>query len=136
MSSTLRQSDGGSAFTSFYSIIPHGLGAFRRTSILELRGRSYPKRCPFGGISAPFARIPVYVQSGYAFIHDTEDRPWRHSKPASDWFYCESILHASSRGLIYRTFLILYTAETNSLISFAIHLLSKGRSFLAHLFVR
>jgi len=37
MSSTPRQSDGGSAFTSFYSIIPHGLVAFCRTSILELR---------------------------------------------------------------------------------------------------
>jgi hypothetical protein len=75
-----------------------------REPITELRGRSCPERCPSGGISAPLARIPVYVQSGYAFTHSTWGKLWRHSKPACGWLRRGSILHAFSEGLIHRTF--------------------------------
>jgi len=55
----------------FYFLLLHHPSRFG--SVLQnfhswASGRSYPKRCPFGGISATFARIPVNLQSGYAFI--------------------------------------------------------------------
>jgi hypothetical protein len=52
-----------------------------------------------------------------------EGRLRRHSKPALSWF-CASILHASSGGLIYRTFHTSYLSTLN--ILFRIHLLSRS----------
>jgi len=109
-----------------------------REPITEFRGRSCPERCPSGGISAPLARIPVYVQSGHAFTHTVLGRVWRHSKPVMDRFYHGSILHAFSlcleEGLIRRTFHEVLWHYCAYMLS-AIHLLTEGRSFLAYVFV-
>ena len=108
---------------------PSRSGSVLRNLHSWFRNRSYPKRCP-SGVSA----LPLHTSLSACNLDmplSPGNRLWRHSRPASGWICRGSILNASIRGLILRTFHMHVLFFAIYMLS-AIHLLPEGRSFLAH----